>query len=168
MTKTVLIYFILRTTQKKDVIGMDRKQIHELVNHSLNELQMGGDEAGTADPSAWLQSAHFPTCIAGFLTVLCLIILFSSLHFTEGSYKMCFIAPHAPHSQSFRALRGFVILDRRHPRCVFHENEGRADVFLPGGTLLWNYSMRAPQLITPFASGRSSCQVSTLPMSSEY
>lgn len=113
---------------------MDRKQIHELVNHSLNELQMGGDEAGTADPSAWLQSAHFPTCMAGFLTVLCLIILFSSLHFTESSYKMCFIAPYAPHSQSFRALQGFVILDRQHPRCVFHENEGRTDVFLPGRT----------------------------------
>lgn len=43
---------------------MDRKQIHELVNHSLNELQMRADEAGTADP-------HFPACMAGFLTVLC-------------------------------------------------------------------------------------------------
>lgn len=110
---------------------MDRKQTHELVNHSLNELQMGGDEAGTADPSAWLQSTHFPICMAGFLTVLCLIILFSSLHFTESIYKMCFIAPH---SQSFRAVQGFVMLDSQHPGCVFHKNEGRADVLLPGGT----------------------------------
>lgn len=38
---------------------------------------------------------------------------------------MCFIAPHF---QSFRALEGFVILDRQHPGCVFHENEGKSDV----------------------------------------
>lgn len=62
-TKNVLIYFILRTMQKKDVISMDRKQIHELVNHSLNELHTRADEAGTAGP-------HFPACMAGFLTVL--------------------------------------------------------------------------------------------------
>lgn len=63
--------------QKKDGISMDRKQIHELVNHSLNELQTRADKAGRADP-------HFPSCMAGFLTVLCVwlfyFILITPLH----------------------------------------------------------------------------------------
>ena len=86
------------------------------------------------EPMKPVQQTHtFPPAWQAFSRsyVFDYFILFSSLHFTESTYKMCFIAPY---SQTFRALEGFVIFDRQHPGCAVHENEGRSDVLLPGRT----------------------------------
>lgn len=78
---------------------------------------------------------------------------------------MCFIAPH---SQSARALEGFVIFDRQHPGCAVHENEGRSDVLLPGRTFALELQHTGSTVDHSIRVWVLLIQVSTLPMSFEY